>query len=316
MADQITGKKEKKIPHFDSRILRLLLADKTTKKNIIWATRDYEELGPEYYAKYPITLDLITGKNADVLQPRIFKEKHRQETRKRDKAEVFTPAWICNRQNNLIDSAWFGRENVFNTADGDGWETVREKICFGDTRGRRWQDYVDAKRLEITCGEAPYLTSRYDMASGSYIETADRIGLLDRKLRIVGENTETPEEWTKWAVRALESIYGFEYQGDSLLIARENILCTFIEFMSDKFQCPPGDDCLRRAANVIAWNIWQMDGLTCTVPYGTIEEPYTQLSLEDSGDLGETRVYCKIHDWRSKETLLFRSIAEGKAGMI
>jgi hypothetical protein len=29
-------------------------------------------------------------------------------------AEVFTPSWICNAQNNLIDNTWFGRDNVFN----------------------------------------------------------------------------------------------------------------------------------------------------------------------------------------------------------
>ena len=37
-----------------------------------------------------------------------------QQQRSREMAEVFTPSWICNKQNNLIDNAWFGRENVFN----------------------------------------------------------------------------------------------------------------------------------------------------------------------------------------------------------
>ena len=43
------------------------------------------------------------------------KDKDLQQIRVREMAEVFTPSWICNAQNNLIDNAWFKRENVFNT---------------------------------------------------------------------------------------------------------------------------------------------------------------------------------------------------------
>lgn len=32
-----------------------------------------------------------------------------------------------------------------------------------------WQTYVDSRRLEITCGEAPYLTTRYDVETGELI---------------------------------------------------------------------------------------------------------------------------------------------------
>jgi hypothetical protein len=39
--------------------------------------------------------------------------------------------------------------------------------------------------MEISCGEAPYLVSRYDTVSGNIISVDDRIGLLDRKLRVV-----------------------------------------------------------------------------------------------------------------------------------
>lgn len=45
-------------------------------------------------------------------------------------------------------------------------------------------------RLEISCGEAPYLVSRYDSVTGKTIKIKNRIGLLDRKLRIVSENIE------------------------------------------------------------------------------------------------------------------------------
>ena len=54
--------------------------------------------------------------------------------------------------------------------------------------------YVISKRIEITCGEAPYLVSRYDTVTGKKIDVVDRVGLLDRKLRVINENTETLDE--------------------------------------------------------------------------------------------------------------------------
>ena len=58
--------------------------------------------------------ELITDKNGNIIRPRVAKTLEEQTARVKDKAEVFTPSWICNAQNNLVDSAWFGRTNVFN----------------------------------------------------------------------------------------------------------------------------------------------------------------------------------------------------------
>ena len=52
----------------------------------------------------------------------------------------------------------------------------------------KWKDYINNIVLEITCGEAPYLASRYDTTTGEYIFVNNRIGFLDRKLRIINEN--------------------------------------------------------------------------------------------------------------------------------
>lgn len=85
--------------------------------------------------------------------------------------------------------------------------------------------------MEITCGEAPYLVSRYDAATGELIlPPLRRIGLLDRKLRVVNENAASYEEWIKWVLRAFQSCYGFEYQGDNLLIARINLMMSFYDY--------------------------------------------------------------------------------------
>ena len=37
----------------------------------------------------------------------------------------------------------------------------------------------------------------------------------------MSENTDTEEEWFTWTKRAFQSVYGFEYQGDSLLLAHD-----------------------------------------------------------------------------------------------
>lgn len=270
------------------KVLTNLLKDHTTRQNIYWATDSYASMGEGYSFFDPITMDKITGEHDWVVRPRAAKSKEEQTQRSKDKAEVFTPAWICNAQNNLVDEAWFGRKDVlFNTewVDDNGqhrWTTNPDKIQFPDTEGKTWRDYVADRRIEITCGEAPYLANRYDVVTGEYNEDAiHRIGLLDRKLRIVSENTADSKEWIQWAKVALCATYGFEWQGDNLLLAREALFFTFQEhyiqqfgekkFNQNRMRMMPG------VAYIISWNLWQMDGLTYGFPgYSPTEESFEQ----------------------------------------
>ena len=146
---------EEDIRKIDPQLLKVLLQDKTTRKNILWCTKDYEYLGAGYEEKSPMSVELVLGEFSRVIQPRAAKSKEVRDMRVKKRAEVFTPSWICNEQNNQIDESWFGRKNVFNVADGASWITTKEKISF-DGKSKTWKSYVDAKRLEITCGEAPY----------------------------------------------------------------------------------------------------------------------------------------------------------------
>ena len=306
---------ENEILGYGEELLSILLFDRTTQHNIIWATSDYEEYGNEYQANFPITIQSITGKNRNIIQPRICKKISNQNNRTKSKAEVFTPSWVCNEQNNLIDVDWFGREGVFNIQKHKNWVVNTDRIHFCDKMGKRWTDYIDAKRLEISCGEAPYLVSRYDTVSGEFIPIERRIGLLDRKLRVASENTDTYEDWIKWSKRAFESIYGFEFQGDNLLLARENLLYTFIDFYKDKFHKKPSIDELEPIAYIISWNLWQMDGLNNTVPYTNNIKKYQQLSIFDSVSNSATKpCYCKIRDWRANKTITFASLRENIGG--
>ena len=303
---------EEKILKYSPALFELLLKDKTTGKNILWATDDYKKFGNLYDARCEIKMELITGFNSEIIQPRSLKELKHQSNRTKEKAEVFTPSWICNKQNNLIDREWFGRENVFNIEIGDSWSTINEEISFPESKGKTWKDYVDARRMEISCGEAPYLVSRYDTVTGEKIEVKNRIGLLDRKLRIVNENTETKGEWLKWTTRAFESIYGFEFQGDNLLLARENLLYTFIDNYEYKWNENVRLQDLKRIANIISWNIWQMDGITYAVPYAEIEENSFQLNIFEVIQKEKIVKYCKIKDWRAGKTTEYRLLTRGE----
>lgn len=140
-------------------ILDILLYDQTTKSNIIWATDNYSKRGPKYQIDEKITSNLINSK-FKIIKPRVEKSKAEQVKRSRDNAEVFTPSWIINKQNNLVDNAWFEKENVFNIENEDNTWTSTNKVEFDELH--KWEDYVTNISLEICCGEAPYIVSRYD----------------------------------------------------------------------------------------------------------------------------------------------------------
>ncbi len=295
--------------------LNILLKDKTTKQNIIWATSSYEEFGEQYADDRQITAEALTGLNPIMLQPRIMKAMEQQQERTKSHAEVFTPAWICNKMNNYCDEEWFGRKNVFNILNEKEWNITKEKIDFPESK--TWQQYIDSRRLEITCGEAPYIVSRYDAATGEIIPLEDRIGILDRKMRVINENTDNEKDWLKWTTRAFQSVYGYEYQGDNLLIARINLLMTFVDYLSDSWNREASVEELKKIANIIVWNFWQMDGLTGTVPLGEPEEETHQYSLFEFLDNEEDKwknkktPKCRIYDWRgSNKSILYESLAK------
>ncbi len=171
---------EDDILHEYPQILEILLKDNTTGKNIFWATDTYSELGQGYQFHDTIEIDNITGEQGLVVCPRSVKSTEVQIKRVKDRGEVFTPSWVCNIQNNLIDEVWFGRKDVFNTEIEKSWKNHFPVNFLED---ESWRDYVKDKRLEITCGEAPYIVSRYEPTTGEQIFPIDRIGLLDRKFK-------------------------------------------------------------------------------------------------------------------------------------
>lgn len=333
--------KELLTDHTRRQLLRSQKGHENDEAYIIWATNDYAAEGNDYQFSCEICPELITGSHADLIMPRVLKDKMQQVARSKGKAEVFTPSWMCNAQNNLVDEAWFHRKNVFNTEvvreDGTHtWTPTEGKISFEET-GKTWEDYIRDTRMEITCGEAPYLVSRYDTTTGEEIPIERRIGLLDRKMRVINENVKDLDNWKKWAKIAYRNIYGFEWQGDNLLLAREALFYTVLDYYEDiqkRLGMKPKKLhplTMQSFAYIISWNLWQMDGLKFVIPESctkidvctnqteidkAINDPYRQMFPEEAGSIPvpiyiqqecfgcasgdhtkHTGIYAKIRDW-------------------
>lgn len=252
-------------------IEKILLRDNTTQKNIIWATNDYKNIS---------VTDEIQFDQIYLIKPRHEKIRELQKNRAKNKAEIFTPSRICNKQNNLIDESF-------------------DKNC--------WQEYITKTILEITCGEAPYIANRYDAVTGESIEIKNRGGMLDRKLKVVGENTNNSAEWLEYAKKSVQSVYGYEFQGDSLFLARKNIFLTLQEFFQDKFNFDAPHGFLYDVAEIISWNFWQMDGRNFSVPL------LKQLSRQQNlfGDEIFEDIPCKIFDWQNNTDVKFKNLVGG-----
>ena len=152
-------------------VLDTLLKDRSTGKNIIWATDPPEKLQTVMYEpvtdKSQITTQQLGLTHYEVVLPRMMKQTDTQQQRTRKKGEVFSPAWVCNKMNNALDADWFGLDapdNFFTEELPQSWQTIPEPVPFD--KSHKWEKYVDSRRLEVTCGEAPFLASRYDAATG------------------------------------------------------------------------------------------------------------------------------------------------------
>lgn len=245
-----------------------LLVDKTTGENIIFAEDEYEGYDLTDYYTEDIIKELIASKQ---LNYRVRKSLEHQKARTKKNAEVFTPSWICDQMITMCEPP------------------------------EDWQEFVQSTWLEITCGECPYLVNLYDSTTGEKIPIDKRIGVLDRKFRLINKHIVQEDftneksykrKWIDTMYDAMCSTYGYEFQGDNLFIARVNVLRCFVENFYVKWNKMPPDATIRKAIEIIQWNLWQMDGLKDTVPFS--DTP------------------AKIMDWKLNEVIEFKSCKEVK----
>ncbi len=270
-------------------LLGLLLIDRTTGLNIRFCTNDYSGLGDGFSFSDEIKFEKPSSFS---ILPRTKKSLESQKNRSRVLGEVFTPTYICNHQINLLDNVWFEENGAFNVQNKNTWEAT-EKLVF--KKYKKWKDYVLEPRLEITCGEGPYLASRYDATTGFYFSVKNRVGLLDRKLRVVNEYISNESVWFDYVLCAYKSCYGFDFQGDNVFLTRISMLYTFIENYYFKFHLFPTLNKINKILEILSWNIFQMDGLNFKLPVS--KESVNTISID-----------CIIMDWSSNNSVPFKSL--------
>jgi len=280
-------------------LLDILLIDHTTKKNIIWATDSYKMHGKEFSSKKHIKPELVTGLNGKLIQPRAAKSLEEQRRRTKDRAEVFTPLKIVDQINKEVENLQHEKSN--------------------------WQDFIRELKLEITCGEAPFIVSRYNpTAHGKLIKLENRVGFLDKKLKVVSRFCHKNDEWLFWSKEAFKASYGYEWQGDNVLLARENLLYSLIDYYEAKFMKRPTLRVQEEFSEIISWNIFQMDGLRYVIPMSCYHEskviPGLLTIFEEIPDTIEKHEcegckcnlpvkhngrYVKIKDWEKNKVIRF-----------
>ena len=79
---------------------------------------------------------------------------------------------------------------------------------------------------------------------------------------------------------------------------------TYEDYMIQKFNRKPTDNELCQIAEIISWNLWQMDGLTFTAPYSEKECEEQQMLLvgyeDENPEIIKEPVFCIIKDWSGK----------------
>lgn len=271
-------------------LLKILLKDRTTKKSIVWATHSYELLGKGFAPSARINPSKVTGTYANLIQPRSEKSKYEQKDRTKIRAEVFTPTWLVEKQNGYVEAEL---------------ETLN------------LEDYIQVRWLEITCGEAPYMVTRYDTVTGEEIPLSERVGFVDRKLQRISREVSDEATFYKLVKKAYRASYGYEYQGDSLLLARENLLATFEDYYLAKIGSQPTLEQKKEIATIISYNIFQMDGLKKSSPYSASQGQSQQLSLFtdelEIQEVEESKTHIK--DWKKNRMIGFERLSSEESEM-
>lgn len=111
--------------------------------------------------------------------------------------------------------------------------------------------------------------------------------------------------------------------GHRALNKRSRVLTAeqYAEHLQARWQRKPTKDELQPIANIISWNLWQMDGLHLSVPGGKPQPETEQLDLFSIFGAAEPQpptVSCKVKNWRKGShgtAQNFETIQEGSTSM-
>lgn len=264
-------------------LLTPLLFDHTHQSNIVFVTDNYENAGCQPSSE-------ITSDNVFVLNIRALKNKDVKDARTKNQAEVYTPVKIVRE---MLDALEEESKDDFETGEA----------------------FIDATILEITCGEGAFIATRYEPDTGIIIPVPERTGAFDRKMQMAYKSSNSYESFEALALRALKATYAYELQGDSLLIARVNMLMDFIEHCGEYYSQRPEPCVLMQAAEIITLNLFQMDGLTGRTPKVSSDKAVNELDMFEIQEIPDDYREDKeviIKDWAEDKFITFNSIKNEK----
>lgn len=242
------------LQEIDESVLETLLTDKSTRRPLVWPS------GPNHPAAWM--------SREDFLRPQLAAEDPQAE-----QAEFLE--W--NRKLNTLDAAWFGHEPAFNEESAQGWQTLSEPVAFDDPF--HWKKYVTRPVFLFQAGHGQALVFRPFAQGAEPMQYGKRMGILDRRLRIISENTREESEWLRWAESALQSLYGTDVSPLAIFQARLSALVAVREAYAQRFggQLPVREE--KYMVTTLCWNLFQMDPRTgCSFPVEEKPAP-VQLSL-------------------------------------
>ena len=166
-----------------------------------------------------------------------------------------------------------------------------------------WKNYARSTVIEPACGETPFITTRYDTETGKVLPISERVGVLDRKLKRVSEGARDQKDWARWAMEAVNSVFGFDLDGGNVLIARTNIVDTYADYLMNRWGRFPTNEELNELAEIVSHNYWQDDFRTAfetaknmeqrkinreflkSVPDSNNDEGYNQIAPRRKADM-------------------------------
>ena len=125
-------------------------------------------------------------------------------------------------------------------------------------------------------------------------------------MRVICENVVNEVAFFLWTTVAFQNIYGFELQGDNLLLARINLLLSFNEYTKYFLKRLPTEEEQIKIAEIISWNLWQMDGLTFSTPFSSSDDNFQGFLFEEMNSVESSP--CKIMDWKENKIILYKSL--------
>lgn len=286
-------------------ILNIILFDRSASRDLVFATSMYKIHGELYKEDGYITPKLISGKMKNLIKPKINKKPSDI-----DRVKLIFDSWRFNVDNDKHNFK-FDCNNVFGDELGS---------CLNV---EDWKNSISKKILIMECEEATCLVTRYNLETKEVIEPFKRRGILDKRLNLINQNINDEKEWYDMVLVAYKSIYGFDYRGDNVLLARENLLHDFVDNYRYKFYKDPSEEQLIEVAKIVSWNIWQMDALKFVIPFSCInirKEDFQLSIFEDENEaltgnwcMGcrfddfkkHNGTYCKIKDWDSGKIIKF-----------